>query len=642
MQAALPSAEGLLDDSQRGFNPEPRMPASAGAAASSQVLLEGLRDLRATVPELLANPVVITDADRRVLWVNPAFERRTGYSLAEAFGRRPSEFLYGPQTDAAVLEAMRVRLDRGEGLHDVEVLKYAKDGRCYWVSIEAHPVRDERGELFRFISIETDITARKQAEHELRISEQRMRALFESSAYAMVVVDAAGEIELVNPAAQRLFGCREAELVGRHIALLLPPTGFDRHGEALEPLLATGLPDAIGRAREIAARSWEGREFPVELALAEFPTPQGPRYAATIRDISQRCTMEAEARALTERLKASIAALEANQRHAQHLAAMSDLLHGCNAELEIHLVAARYLPLVLDDAAGVLYLQAAGGELVPRCAWGGPAPSVSMREDDCWALRLARPYESEAERGPGCPHAGRHAAGTLCVPLVAQGDALGVLCLNHVTPLADGAARERRRARAMAAAERIALALSNLRLREDLREQAMRDPLTGLVNRRYMQESLVRELARCERRGLPLAVLMVDIDHFKHFNDEFGHTAGDRVLLMVAEVLVGEVRREDVVSRFGGEEFLLVLPEADLATACERAERARLAVARLRPGEDEEWSGTLSISVGASAYPEHGSSPEALIRAADAALYAAKRSGRNRVVEAPFDPLSSS
>ncbi|MEG0820629.1 MAG: diguanylate cyclase [Burkholderiaceae bacterium] len=596
--------------------------------------------LRAAVPELLANPVVITDAERRILWVNPAFEQRTDYTRAEVLGRRPGDFLYGPQTDRAAVEAMRERLDRGEGLHGVELLKYARDGCPYWVSIEAHPVCDERGVVACFISIETDIDLRKQSESALRVSEQRMRALFESSTYAVVVIDGAGAIELFNPAAQRLFGYDEAELVGREIALLLPPTGIDRHGEAVALLLATGLPDAIGRARELAARARGGHEFPVELALAEFPTPQGTRYAATIRDISQRCAMEAEARALNEQLRASIAALEANQRHAQYLAAMSDLLHGCNAEDEIHRVAARYLPRVLDDAAGALYLSADGGDLLPRCVWGDRVPvAAAMNGDDCWSLRLARPYEADAVHGLACVHAqDPGAGGSLCVPLVAQGESLGVLTLRYVAAARDASVHEQRRARAVAVAEHIVLALANVRLREDLREQAMRDPLTGLINRRYMHESFARELARCERRELPLAVLMIDVDHFKRFNDEFGHAAGDRVLRRVAEVLGSAVRREDVVSRYGGEEFLLVLPETDLETARLRAEQARVAVECLQPEAGEDWCGPLSISIGIGVFPCDGSTAEGLIRVADAALYGAKRGGRNRVAEATRPP----
>lgn len=597
---------------------------------------EDMRELLAAVPELLANPVVITDAELRILWVNAAFERRTGYASSEVKGRVPGAFLYGPLTDRSVVEAMRSRLDRGERIHGVELLKYAKGGEVYWVSIEAFPVHDLDGRLARFISIETDINVRKQAEAALRSSEQRMRALFETSAYAMVVVDALGRIELLNPAAQDLFGFDESELIGRGVQVLLPPTILDLRGAALEWHRETGLPEALGQARELVANAKGGREFPVEISIAEFPTPLGARYAATVRDISQRCAREAEARELTMQLRASIAALELNQRYSQELAAMSELLHGCNTEDEIHQVSQRYLPAVCTGTAGVLLLRGPDQVLRPCCTWGAPIAAAVCKED-CWSLRLARVYEGDVESGPTCAHSDTAGAGgSICVPLVAHGMSLGLLHLSYESLADDDAERDQRRSRAVAVAERIGLALANLRLREDLRRQAMRDPLTGLLNRRYMQEAFARELARCERRGLPLAVLMLDIDHFKRFNDEFGHAAGDRVLRMVADALLAAVRREDIVCRFGGEEFLVVLPEASHAAARERAEALRVMVAQLVPEPGDAWVGPLGISIGLAMFQEHGSSTEVLIRAADAALYAAKRAGRGRVEEAGF------
>jgi len=620
-------------EASRPADPKPT-PAPWNEACLHLAVSDDMRELLAAVPELLANPVVITDAELRILWVNAAFERRTGYALNEVKGKVPGTVLYGPLTDSAVVEAMRSRLDRGERIHGVELLKYAKGGEVYWVSIEAFPVHDLEGRLARFISIETDINVRKQAEAALRGSEQRMRALFETSAYAMVVVDALGRIELLNPAAQRLFGYDEPELIGREVQVLLPPAILDRRGLAVEWLRETGLPQVLGQARELLACAKGGREFPVEISVAEFPTPAGARYAATVRDISQRCAMEAEARQLTAQLRASIAALEATHRYSQELAAMSELLHGCNTEEEIQQVSQRYLPVVFADAAGVLLLRGADQALRPSCVWGAPI-AAAVCQEDCWALRLVRVYEGDAETGLNCAHSETAGAGgSICVPLVAHDMSLGLLHLSYERAATESGEREQRRSRAIAAAERIGLALANLRLREDLRRQAMRDPLTGLLNRRYMQEAFARELARCERRGLPLAVLMLDIDYFKRFNDEFGHAAGDRVLRLVADALLAAVRREDIVCRFGGEEFLIVLPETSLGAARARAEALRERVAELAPEPGDTWVGPLGVSIGLAMFRDHGHSTDALVRAADAALYAAKRAGRGRVEEA--------
>jgi diguanylate cyclase (GGDEF)-like protein/PAS domain S-box-containing protein len=172
------------------------------------------------------------------------------------------------------------------------------------------------------------------------------------------------------------------------------------------------------------------------------------------------------------------------------------------------------------------------------------------------------------------------------------------------------------------------------RLQETLRTQATRDPLTGLYNRRYLDETLTRELLRVERRGAPLALIMADVDHFKRVNDTAGHVAGDEVLKQVAQVLLGAVRREDVVCRYGGEEFMIVLPELAASAAIERAERMRCQLEQLPNELGGHKTGRITASFGVASFPVQGPSAEALIVAADGALYGAKRGGRNRVVDA--------
>jgi diguanylate cyclase (GGDEF)-like protein/PAS domain S-box-containing protein len=171
-------------------------------------------------------------------------------------------------------------------------------------------------------------------------------------------------------------------------------------------------------------------------------------------------------------------------------------------------------------------------------------------------------------------------------------------------------------------------------LQESLRAQAMRDALTGLYNRRYFDETLARELSRVGRREAPLSLVMVDVDHFKKLNDSAGHVAGDEVLRRVAQILGSGVRREDVACRYGGEEFALVLPELALDAAVERAERLRALIAEIPAQIGEDYVGRVTASFGVAAFPAHGLSGDALTKSADAALYAAKRAGRNRVVRA--------
>jgi diguanylate cyclase (GGDEF)-like protein len=183
-------------------------------------------------------------------------------------------------------------------------------------------------------------------------------------------------------------------------------------------------------------------------------------------------------------------------------------------------------------------------------------------------------------------------------------------------------------------AEQVGLCISNLRLREALRNQSIRDPLTGLFNRRYLEETLEREVRRATRSEQSLGVIMLDLDHFQRFNDTYGHEAGDTVLRQTASFLANSVRAEDIVCRFGGEEFIVILPMADLNATRTRAESICSRLRELEVLHDGRPVGRVTASAGVAAYPEHGIVPKALIEAADASMYRAKKEGRDRVVVA--------
>ena len=193
-------------------------------------------------------------------------------------------------------------------------------------------------------------------------------------------------------------------------------------------------------------------------------------------------------------------------------------------------------------------------------------------------------------------------------------------------PLTDG---EERTVKTLT--EHLALAIANLNLRETLRTQAIRDPLTGLFNRRYMEESFEREFRRAVRKEVPLAILMIDIDHFKRLNDTFGHEAGDAVLRELAKLFRAHLRAEDIASRYGGEEFMLILPETDLVAASECAKRLIEAIHAMQVQHYGQTLRDITLSVGLACFPQHSNTEDALMRAADGALYRAKEKGRDRI-----------
>jgi diguanylate cyclase (GGDEF)-like protein len=183
---------------------------------------------------------------------------------------------------------------------------------------------------------------------------------------------------------------------------------------------------------------------------------------------------------------------------------------------------------------------------------------------------------------------------------------------------------------ARAAGDRAALAIANLRLRESLRAQSIRDPLTGVFNRRYLEETLEREIRRAERARHPVGLIMFDIDGFKRLNDTFGHEAGDAYLRELGTLLRERFRRDDVVCRYGGDEFVVVLPEATLDSTVDRARLLGEAVGKVSITHRGHALGTSTLSLGVAGFPSHGTTGESLLRAADSALYRAKQNGRAR------------
>ena len=300
-------------------------------------------------------------------------------------------------------------------------------------------------------------------------------------------------------------------------------------------------------------------------------------------------------------------------------------------------------PKLWPSASGALYLVHGAEDTLERAAaWGDHSlHKHSFALQDCWAIRRSHPhYVPDAASELLCGHVepGSESLPSLCAPILAQGQPLGLLHLRHLSNVSStsqgGTATDSNTILATVVVEDLGLSLANLRLRETLREQSIRDSLTGLFNRRFVDEYLVRELSRAQRKSRQISLIALDIDHFKRINDTYGHSAGDAVLQQVGTLLTDHIRDSDIASRVGGEEFLLVLAESPLELAARRAEVVRNAIHELSVEYDDKDLGRITASFGAAAFPEHGHTPEALFRAADEALYRAKNAGRNRVVAA--------
>ena len=357
-------------------------------------------------------------------------------------------------------------------------------------------------------------------------------------------------------------------------------------------------------------------------------------FGFLIRDALRRRSFEQQLSVANDRLEATIEALERRGAEAALLKATRDELHLCVTAAEAQACTCRHLQALVPGSSGAtLIINNSRSMLEIAATWNSPSSLLDgFSPDACCGLRAGHlRWRSPGHSSINCSHfAGEPPENYGCIPLAAQGETLGFVYLTFPTQEIADLARSRI-LQINEMVELAAMSIAGLNLRAKLENQSIRDGLTRLFNRHFMTIALEREVHRALRSTTPLAVLMIDVDHFKAFNDTFGHEAGDTVLREVAECFRQSVRSEDVVCRYGGEEFIIILPETDEETAVERAELIRQAVVKLRVRSKGETLRQISVSIGIAMYPAPARDATDLVRLADRALYDAKHAGRNRV-----------
>jgi diguanylate cyclase (GGDEF)-like protein/PAS domain S-box-containing protein len=465
--------------------------------------------------------------------------------------------------------------------------------------------------------------------------------LLDASPNVVIAVDGRGRIVYANPRVSEAFGWSPEELHGQPIELIVPSRLDERHAADRAGYRIHPVPRRMGVGPELTARRRDGTEFRVEISLAPVQSPRGPLVVATVVDITTRSNLQEQLEVAHEELRRHADELEQRAREMSLLAQMGELLESCQSLEEAYTVVARVAEPLFEGDAGAIYALTSSGTVAEAvAAWGSPPPARSVFQPiDCWALRRGRLHVvQDGDLELRCPHVEEPlVTGMLCEPLTAQTETIGLLHVQ-LRRRAAGKARAARLADrerlVKTLGEQLALALANIRLRATLREQSARDSLTGLFNRRYMEETLDREIRRAAREGYGLGLLMADVDHFKQLNDAFGHAAGDDVLRRIGRFLGAAVRGEDIACRFGGEEFVVILPKASLEDTHHRAEGLREGIKAHQSDDPDHPYATVTMSVGVAAYPQHGSSAAELLLAADSAMYLAKAQGRDRVVVA--------
>jgi diguanylate cyclase (GGDEF)-like protein/PAS domain S-box-containing protein len=619
-----------------------RLSAGSDGNGASEVhaARESARDYRAMLERIPAVAYLAGFGENgRWDYVSPQIESLLGFTAEEWVGDPEIWFRQiHPDDRSRVLEEEIASKASGSQLPS-QYRMFTRDGRTIWIRDIAVLVNDESGKPKYWQGFLLDVTDRKTTEQALEASEARHRQLVDNLPVGIYRTTPEGELLEANRALARILGYPDKDS-------LLEADVLDFFVDPSDRELWMAKIGAEGTVSdfELQLRRPDGAVIWVRDS-ARAVRDEDERiicYEGALQDITRQKQAEWEAKQASQQAASWVGRLEQRNKEMELIKEMGDMLQTCPTAEEAYAVMAHWAEQLFDVRAGALCVIASSRNVVePVAVWGEPAIGEPVfGPEDCWALRTGRLHRVDEKRSRlVCRHLGDYQGGVaLCVPMMAHGEALGILHLQWGAGggerMAEGTNDSAERI-AVTVAEHLALALANLRLRESLRTQSIRDPLTGLFNRRYMEESLDREFRRAERRGAPVGVIMLDIDRFTNFNNTFGHQAGDTLLHALGELLRTRVRAEDIACRYGGEEFVLIMPEASLEITAERAERLRQEVRELRVQQQGQSLGAVTVSLGVAVSPQHGPSAESVIRAADLALYRAKNEGRDRVATAP-------
>jgi diguanylate cyclase (GGDEF)-like protein/PAS domain S-box-containing protein len=328
--------------------------------------------------------------------------------------------------------------------------------------------------------------------------------------------------------------------------------------------------------------------------------------------------------------------LELINRENNLLSELVDMLQVVASHKEAYDIIYQYLQKIfprISECGGAMYIFKSSRKLLETVnVWGNPLSSEIFTPNECWAIRRGQVYNAnDPDTIIPCHHILKTHEGRflpyICVPIMSQGEVLGVISIQYSTHILN----EKITRLVKTIAKDIGLSLTNIILRETLLKQSIRDSLTGLYNRRYLDEVLEREVQRAIRKRTSLGIIMIDIDYFEKFNDNFGHGAGDFVLHAVGDFLKDNTRMSDIVCRYGGEEFVVTLVESSLEETKRRAEELRAGIKKLHLRYNNQLLKIITLSLGVAILPMHSKTPDGILKAADSALYRAKEGGRDRV-----------
>jgi diguanylate cyclase (GGDEF)-like protein/PAS domain S-box-containing protein len=507
-------------------------------------------------------------------------------------------------------------------------------------SITAFVAKDLES-LFLVGNIAATEIERWRIEDRLRDSEEKYRLLMDAVPDPVIVFDRKGRVTYLNSVFTRVFGWELDKVKGSPLDFI-PEENHEESLKALERMRSGDVAIALETRRTTKS----GRTLEIQGSISQFKDRKG-RFAGSIVLLRNVTGIKDTEKALRESNRHLAAAVREQKNRAQELNllnSMNKLLQACHSEADAYRVMAGTCRQLFSEDTGFLaMLDESSNRFAAESSWGDDAlKDIDYDEHDCWALRLGKPHVvKDLANDLLCSHPiGENTKSYLCMPITSSEGVIGVLHVLFRMPsggISMEIARQHQASKMIILStmlEQYALSLLNLKLHNTLKNQSIRDPLTGLFNRRYLDESMRREMFRCRRHGASTGIIMIDVDRFKTFNDTYGHEVGDVILKEFASFLQKHTRNEDILCRYGGEEFILLMPDSNLSNACRRAEQLCALVRGTLRIDHQGITHHLTISLGASAFPESGATIDAVQKAADSALYQAKRQGRDQVVVA--------
>ncbi len=492
-----------------------------------------------------------------------------------------------------------------------------------------------------------NIEQRKELEDRLKREETFLRTILDTVGVLIVVLDTKGRIILFNKACEAITGYKASEVIGKPVwDVLIPKDQRDEVIRVFSSLKKSLLPNAhenywVTKKGEKRLISWSNSIVTDENKEIQYVIGSGI-------DITDQKELEEKLISSRQELLNQVHELEERNRMLGTANQMNETLTASTSEEEIYKTISVFMPRIFSSFSGVVLMNRQKEEVfTPHTAWGEKFNECSfVQVSECWAARTGRMYFCMRNNECLCSHSEvplakgyRH----LCVPILYGSKCFGVICIgcsNHSGEKTTEFYAKRINFMenvVLMVARMIGIALNNSNLHKQLRDMSIRDPLTGLFNRRFMEETLTKEWHRAVREKRPLGLIMLDLDHFKRFNDTYGHLAGDNLLRYFGKFLQKNIRASDTPCRYGGEEFLIIMPGANLEVATKRANFLREAYSKELVPLNGNYIEGLTVSGGVAAYPESAKNIQEIIRLVDEALYEAKKSGRNRIVRAVGD-----